>query len=175
MAKGVTAINILLITNAAERTAMVRKVLQATRPNCRLHTIGAGHSALPYLRRDGDYAKAPKGDLILFDLIQPTPTDIRLVRGIKADKKLASIPVVLLTTAESEEVIALLSGNRSNQIMFSSIDLEKFLETMGSTRRDRFLGALKLIVKLGYVPVRMPQEGEHQPPGFDLATLSVPK
>lgn len=157
MNKSLDAINILLISDATERTATVREVLQATRPNCRLHAIGAGHSSLAYLRREGDYQNVPSNDLILFDLVEPTSSDIRLLQRIKADRKLKSIPIVLLTTAESEEIIAVLTDNRHNQIMFSSIELGKFMETMGSIRRDRFLSALQLIENLGYVPVRMPQ------------------
>ena len=157
MANAVDAIDILLISDAAERATMVREVLDATRPNCRLHTIGAGHSSLGYLRQEGAYKKAPKDDLILFDLVEPTSADIRLLRRIKADRKLGAIPIVLLTTAESEEVIAVLTDNPHNQIMFSSIDLQRFMETMGSIRRERFLSALQLIENLGYIPVRMPQ------------------
>ncbi|MBT8077055.1 MAG: hypothetical protein KJO31_00680 [Gammaproteobacteria bacterium] len=154
------AINILLISDDASRTTTVCDVLHATRPNCRLHTIGAGHGALAYLRQQGPYENAPSNDLILFDLIEAGSADLRLLQRIKADRKLAAIPIVLLTTEKSEEMIAALSEDRRNQVMFSPIDLARFMRTMGSIRRDRFLNALQLIENLGYVPVRLPDEAE---------------
>ena len=160
MTRSPDAINILLISDDAKRIAIVREVLNSTRPNCRLHTIGAGHSALSYLRQEGAYEKAPSNDLILFDLVEPASADMRLLKRIKADRKLGAIPIVLLTTEESEEMIAALNENRRNQIMFSSIGLARFMRTMSSIRRDRFLSALQLIENLGYVPVRLPDSAD---------------
>lgn len=161
MAKSPEAINLLLISDAPQRAALVRDILGATRPNCRLHSIGAGHSCLTYLKQEPPFEKAPRNDMILFDLVEPTSSDLRLLERIKADRKLGAIPIVLLTTEESEEVIAVLTDNRRNQIMFSSIELPRFLETMGSIKRDRFLSALQLIENLGYIPVRIPRPAEN--------------
>ena len=151
------SITALLIGHNAARAAAVRSVLLEDRPAWRMDAMTPGKSALHYLRQEGPHAKAPRCDLVLLDLVEARKTDLTLLQQIKADGKLADIPLVLLTTAKSEQAIADSNAKARHQLMFSAIGLERFLKTMRASRPERFLNALRLIDGLGYVPVRLPQ------------------
>ena len=57
---------------------------------------------MEFLRREGQYAQAPRPDLILLDLNLPRKDGREVLAEIKADEKLTAIPVVVLTTSQAE-------------------------------------------------------------------------
>ena len=65
-----------------------------------------GVKALAFLRREGEYAKAPRPDLILLDLNLPRKDGREVLTEIKEDDVLRRIPVVVLTTSKAEEDVA---------------------------------------------------------------------
>ena len=58
---------------------------------------------MAFLRREGEYADAPRPDLVLLDLNLPRMDGREVLEAIKTDPELANIPVVVLTTSEAEE------------------------------------------------------------------------
>ena len=70
-----------------------------------LHVTHNGEEALAYLRNEGAYADAlgaPHPGLILLDLNMPVMNGIEFLHAVKADEKLKSIPIVVLTTSKDE-------------------------------------------------------------------------
>jgi CheY-like chemotaxis protein len=61
-----------------------------------------GLEALAFLRRQGEYATAPRPDLILLDLNLPRKDGREVLVEIKADPALKRLPVVILTSAPGE-------------------------------------------------------------------------
>jgi CheY-like chemotaxis protein len=61
-----------------------------------------GEEAMAYLRRQGKYQKAEAPGLILLDINMPKKNGFEDLNEIKADPTLMHIPVVMLTTSESE-------------------------------------------------------------------------
>ncbi len=71
-----------------------------------LQCVEDGVELLEYLRREGkfsDAATSPRPSLILLDLNMPRMDGREALEQIKADPKLRSIPVVILTTSKEEE------------------------------------------------------------------------
>ena len=65
-----------------------------------VHAFGTGEDALAYL------AKAPvQPDLILLDILMPGMDGLSVLKNLKADPQLKSIPVVMLTALAQENVI----------------------------------------------------------------------
>ena len=71
-----------------------------------LHVVGDGEKALNFLNRRGEFSNAAVPDLILLDLNLPKKDGRQVLKEIKADPALRSIPVVILTTSNSEDDIA---------------------------------------------------------------------
>jgi CheY-like chemotaxis protein len=68
-------------------------------------SVKDGEELMDYLHRRGRYARpgnAPRPDLILLDLRMPKKDGLEALREIKANSDLRSIPVVVLTTSQSE-------------------------------------------------------------------------
>jgi CheY-like chemotaxis protein len=64
-----------------------------------------GAEALDYLYARGRFKGRPAGDpiLVLLDLKMPKVDGIDVLRAIKADEKLRTIPVVMLTSSREEQ------------------------------------------------------------------------
>jgi len=64
-----------------------------------------GAEALDYLYRRGVFAQEPEGNpiVILLDLKMPKMDGIQVLRQIKSDKNLQTIPVVILTSSRESQ------------------------------------------------------------------------
>lgn len=153
-------INILLIQNQSDTLHSVQRALEANKTHCRLQMVGTGSTTLSYLRRDDPYANAPVPDLVLFDLTSAAPAAISVVRAIKADQHCQSLPMVLLTSDDSEEALVKLVSKRENDTAFSPIDLDNFVKALNSFKPDRFMHSVRLLENFGYVLIRMPDSAE---------------
>jgi CheY-like chemotaxis protein len=71
-----------------------------------LKVVGNGEEALTYLQRSKQGCpEAPLPDLILLDLNMPGMGGMELLKHIKDDEQLRIIPIVILTTSDSEQDI----------------------------------------------------------------------
>jgi len=64
-----------------------------------------GAEAWEYLRREGRYAERPAGSpaVVLLDLKMPKVDGLEVLRRMRADETLRSIPVVMLTSSREEK------------------------------------------------------------------------
>jgi DNA-binding response OmpR family regulator len=91
-----------------------------------MNTVVDGEAAMAFLRRKGEYADAPRPDLILLDLNLPRKDGREVLKEIKDDDNLKSIPVVILTTSRAEEDILRAYGLNANCYICKPIDLDQF-------------------------------------------------
>jgi chemotaxis family two-component system response regulator Rcp1 len=73
--------------------------------DCRLSVVNNGAEAMEFLRKEGSYGQAPTPQLIFLDLNMPRMDGKRFLETVKADAKLRAIPVVMLTSSQSESDI----------------------------------------------------------------------
>ncbi len=99
------AAEILLVEDDPADVELTRETLLVAKVVTSLHVVGDGLEALAFLRRAGQYAEAPRPDLILLDLNLPRMDGRAFLAEIRADDRLKSIPVVVLTTSQAEEDI----------------------------------------------------------------------
>lgn len=64
-----------------------------------------GQSAVDFLFRRGRYQDVARPDLVLLDLHLPNKSGFDVLREVKSDPDLRRIPIVVLTTSESERDI----------------------------------------------------------------------
>jgi chemotaxis family two-component system response regulator Rcp1 len=91
-----------------------------------------GVEALAYLRREGSYSGARMPDLILLDLNLPRKSGREVLAEIKADERLKTIPVVVLTTSADEQDVARAYSQHANCYITKPVDLEQFLRVVHS-------------------------------------------
>ena len=86
-----------------------------------------GEEAMQFLRREKWFARAPHPDLILLDLNLPGKDGREVLREVKADLKLKSIPVVILTSSQHDEDMLRSQGLNVQSYMTKPVNLEKFV------------------------------------------------
>jgi CheY-like chemotaxis protein len=88
-----------------------------------------GDQALDYLSRRGEFSAAgtaPSPNIILLDLNLPGTDGREVLRAIKADQDLLKIPVVVLTTSNSEQDIEMCYAAGANSYMQKPADTTEF-------------------------------------------------
>jgi two-component system, chemotaxis family, response regulator Rcp1 len=100
-----TPIEILLIENNPTDVLLSREALTDAKITNTLSVVENGVAALDFLHRRGEYANAPRPDLIILDLNLPRKNGREVLAEIKTDADLKIIPIVVLTTSSTEDII----------------------------------------------------------------------
>ena len=103
-------IEILLVEDSPSDAELTVEALREAKIRNNLSIVEDGVQAMQFLRRQGQYANAPRPDLILLDLNLPRKDGREVLAEIKADKRLATIPVVVLTASTCRAGLAPRSG-----------------------------------------------------------------
>lgn len=99
---GRKVVDILLVEDDPGDVELTREGLAAGKMLVHLHIVDDGLKALQFLRREPPYNDAVRPDIILLDLNLPRMNGRETLKEIKADERLRSIPVVVLTTSEAD-------------------------------------------------------------------------
>lgn len=126
------AVEILLVEDNPGDVDLTRDSLDESRIANNIHVAKDGEQALAFVRREGDYANAPRPDLILLDLNLPRKDGREVLAELKSDEKLRNIPVVVLTSSEAEEDIAKTYGLGANCYISKPVDLDQFARIVQS-------------------------------------------
>lgn len=127
-----STIEILLIEDNAGDARLTLEAFKEGRVLNHLTVMQDGVEALAYLRREGRYGAARQPDLILLDLNLPRMSGREVLTQIKADERLKTIPVVVLTTSEDSQDIARAYSQHANCYITKPVDLEQFLRVIQS-------------------------------------------
>jgi len=131
-------ITILLVEDEPAHAEIVRRNFETLRIANMLKHVSDGEAALDYLYRHNAYsdpASSPRPGLILLDLRLPKVDGLQVLKTIKADPGLNTIPVVILSTSASEADIAMAYSNNANSYLVKPVDFTQFselLETLGT-------------------------------------------
>jgi two-component system, chemotaxis family, response regulator Rcp1 len=99
------AIQVLLVEDNPGDVRLTREALKDAKMHISLEVARDGVEAMLILKQEGDYARSPRPDLILLDLNLPRKDGREVLKEIKESPELKSIPVVVLTTSESDKDI----------------------------------------------------------------------
>src|SRR6202142_4507941 len=136
-------IEILLVEDNPGDVRLTLEVMKDARVRNHMSMVKDGVEALAFLRHEGDFADAPRPDLILLDLNLPKKDGREVLADIKESPTLKSIPVVILTTSASEADILRSYQLHANCYITKPVALDGFLEVVHSI--DNFwLSVVKL-------------------------------
>jgi len=136
-------IEILLVEDNLGDARLAREALKDSKIRNALNHVQDGVEALAFLRRQGEYAAAPRPDLILLDLNLPRKDGRQVLAEIKEDPDLKSIPVVILTISKDEEDVLKTYSQHANCYITKPIDLGQFMKVIKAIE-DFWLTIVKL-------------------------------
>lgn len=139
----VLPIEILLVEDNPADVRLTTEALKEERVYNNLHIVSDGVEALAFLRKEGKYAKAVRPDLILLDLNLPRKDGREVLKEIKEDDGLKTIPVVVLTVSKAEEDILKSYKLHANCYISKPVDLKQFIKVARSIQ-DFWLTIVKL-------------------------------
>ncbi|MBF0484088.1 MAG: response regulator [Candidatus Omnitrophica bacterium] len=139
----VSPIEILLVEDSPADVRLTKEALKEEKLHMNLHVVGDGVEAMQFLHKEGKYANAPRPDLILLDLNLPKKDGREVLKEIKEDKNLKSIPTVILTVSKAEEDVFKTYNLHANCYITKPLDLNQFSRVVQSIK-DFWLTIVKL-------------------------------
>ena len=122
-----TPIEVLLVEDDPGDVLMTQEAFEEHKVRNNLAVVNDGTDAIAYLRREGQYADAPRPDLVLLDLNLPRRDGREVLAEIKNDPSLCDIPVVVLTTSQADEDILRSYKLHANAYVTKPVDFERFI------------------------------------------------
>ena len=136
-------IDVLLVEDDPGDALMTQEAFEHHKIRNTLHVVKDGVEALAFLRREGEFAEAPRPGLILLDLNLPRKDGREVLAEVKADADLRHIPVVVLTTSDAEEDILRSYSLHANAYVTKPVDFDRFIEVVRQID-DFFVTVVKL-------------------------------
>ena len=96
---------ILLVEDNKADIRLVQEALKNSSVTYEMAIVRDGVAAMAYLEREGEYAIAPRPDLIILDLNLPKKDGREVLAEIKTNAQYKRIPVIVLTTSRNEDDI----------------------------------------------------------------------
>jgi CheY-like chemotaxis protein len=126
-------ITVLLVEDEPAHAEIVRRNFEAIGIANTLKHVSDGEAALNYLYRNNEFsvlASSPRPGLILLDLRLPKVDGLQVLKTIKDDPGLNTIPVVVLSTSASEVDISTAYSNNANSYLVKPADFKQFGELL---------------------------------------------
>jgi CheY-like chemotaxis protein len=121
-------LRLLLIEDNPADIELTRQCFQESQVPTAIESVLSGDAALAYLRRDGQFAEAPRPDLVLLDLNLPGIDGREVLAAIKTDPQFKTIPVIILTTSDADSDVREAYRLQANSYFRKPLDLQEFLE-----------------------------------------------
>lgn len=125
-------IRVLLVEDSRADARLMIEVFKEEHINVDVDIVRDGEEAMDYLKQQGKYKGAPVPKLIILDLNMPKKDGREVLAEVKSDSKLSTIPVVVLTTSQSEEDIQKSYKLHASCFVTKPLELEKFIAIIKS-------------------------------------------
>jgi two-component system, chemotaxis family, response regulator Rcp1 len=126
---------ILLVEDGLMDARVTIEALRDGNVQHRLTLVRDGEEAIQFLRQEGRFARAPKPDLVLLDLMLPKRNGLEVLAELRSDLSLKDLPVVVLTASEHEEDRTQCELFQVDCYIQKPVNLEKFLEIVKQLKR----------------------------------------
>ena len=114
---------------------LVKRAIERSQLGVDLRFVEDGEQLLDYLRHRGPFAgdgAAPRPGLVLLDLNLPRTDGRDALREIKSDPALRAIPIVVFTTSNAAEDVALCYGLGANAFVKKPMDMPALVDLLST-------------------------------------------
>ncbi|MCM8812664.1 MAG: response regulator [Candidatus Omnitrophica bacterium] len=130
---GETLIDILLVEDNLDDIQITKRALKQANIINNLFVVRDGQEALDFLHHQGQYtdpAAVRRPGLILMDINMPKVSGIEVLKKIKENPALRTIPIIMLTVSKREEDIVCSYATGCNSFIQKPVDFDKFVEVV---------------------------------------------
>ncbi|HEY9734421.1 MAG TPA: response regulator [Drouetiella sp.] len=123
---------ILLVEDSPADARLILEVFKDENISADIQVVRDGQTAMDRLRCVGQFADSQKPDLVILDLNLPKKDGREVLAEVKGDEHLKCIPIVILTTSQSEDDIIKSYELQANCYVTKPIELQQFVKTIKS-------------------------------------------
>ena len=121
---------ILLVEDRPSDVRVIVEAFKANNMHNNLSVVGNGEDAVQFLKQKGKYNEAPRPDIVLLDLKIPKLDGHEVLRQIKEDKNLQTIPVIILSNSDSDADINKSYKYHANCYLTKPFKMVDFIEVV---------------------------------------------
>lgn len=125
-------VEVLLVEDDPGDVILTQEGLRASKLHINLHVVDNGEKALAFLHREPPYEDAPRPGLIILDLNLPRINGMEVLKEIKTNEALQTIPTVILTTSRAEEDVIRSYKLGANCYVSKPLNLDEFVKVVSS-------------------------------------------
>ena len=125
---------ILLVEDNFDDILITKRAMAKGRISNKLYIVHDGEEALDFFRKQGKYKDAPTPTLVLLDLKMPKLDGFGVLKVVKSDENLKSIPIIVLTSSERDKDIDLAYKLGANNYIMKPVNFDSFIKTIISIK-----------------------------------------
>jgi chemotaxis family two-component system response regulator Rcp1 len=144
-------VQILLVEDNEGDIVLTLEALKEAKVFNNVQVVKDGEAALQYIRNEDIYKNVETPDLILLDINLPKVNGMEVLTEIKNDVNLMTIPVVMLTTSNSEKDILEAYQHHANCFITKPVDYQKLMDTV-HTIKNFWIDIVKITNKKKFGP-----------------------
>ncbi len=123
-------INILLVEDSPSEVRLTQEAFKNSRLPNTICVANDGIQAMAFLNKEGIHKDVPLPDLILLDLNMPRKDGFAVLADIKSNSKFRMIPVIILTTSDTESDINKSYDLHANCYIIKPVGFDKFVNVI---------------------------------------------
>ena len=101
------SINVLIVDDDPVDRQLIEAAFKEEADRVKIRQCANAEEAMAYLKREGEYATAPRPHACILDINMPKISGLELLKQIKADPDLRNISVVMMSGSDQYEDIEL--------------------------------------------------------------------
>lgn len=147
-------INLVLIASDSGRSSTLRDAMARCGVDGVIRRIDPGEPAVDCALQQGPYSQKSLPDLFFVDFTAPDEATISVLQAIAFGERRTAVPVVLITSPHSQELLDNGTLADDSAVMFSPTSLSSFMRKMKLDKRPTFFKALRTLYQYGPILVR---------------------
>jgi len=120
----------LLVEDSPDDIMITKRAFAKGRIKNKLYVAQNGEEAIDFFKKRGKFKDAPTPALVLLDLKMPKINGFEVLKEIKSDEELKSIPIIVLTSSEREKDIEEAYKIGCNSYIVKPVSFENFIKTV---------------------------------------------
>lgn len=119
-------VQVLLVEDSTDDADLMKAALNEGDLKVSVHHVEDGEEAVAFLRRAAGHESCPRPDLILLDLHLPRKNGFEVLAEIKEDAELRRIPVIVMTSSDSDKTFLEAYDLHANCCVSKPVDQDEY-------------------------------------------------